>query len=91
MALDLVAGLIGKFNEASVELHQLFRPRHDVTHEVASACRLGVDLIRRQNSGPELEIWHLSHEGLCDVKATSHGVLWTEVKLKDFTKTKSDS
>lgn len=73
---SLVAGVKGELGEPSVELHWFLRPGHDITNEVASAGRLAVNFIGRQDSGPELEIRQLSHEGLCDVEAASHRVLW---------------
>lgn len=74
-----VAGVKGQLGEPSVELHHFLRPGHDITYEVAPAGRLVVDLAGRQDPGPELEIGQLSHEGLSDVEASSHRVLWGAV------------
>lgn len=69
-----------------MELHRLLRPEQDVTDEVARARRLAVDLVRCQDSGPELKIRQLPHEGLGDVEAASHCVLWIQ---EDFLKHES--
>lgn len=71
-----VAGLEGVLGEPSVELHQFLWPRNDITDKVAAAGRLAVDLTGRQDPGPELEVGELPHEGLGDVEATSHRILW---------------
>lgn len=76
----LVTGVKGQLVEPTVELHRVLRPRHDITNQMASAGRLAGDLTGCQDSGPELEIRQLSHEGLSDVKATAHGVLWRVTK-----------
>ncbi len=73
---SLVAGIKGELSEPSMELYWFLRPGHDIANEVASAGRLAINLIGRQDSGPELEIRQLSHEGLCDIEAASHRVLW---------------
>ena len=72
---SLVAGVKRELGQPSVELHRLLRPGHDITDEVASAGRLAVDLAGRQDSGPELEIGQLPHEGLSHIEAASHRVL----------------
>lgn len=70
-----MAGLEGVLSQAPVELHQLLRPRHDVANQVAAARRLAVDLVGRQDPGPELQVGELPCEGLSDVEAAAHRVL----------------
>lgn len=70
-----MAGLEGELGEASVELHQFLRPRHDVPDQVAAARRLAGDLIGCQDPGPELEVGEFPREGLGDVEAAAHRIL----------------
>lgn len=67
-----MAGLERELREASMELHQVLGPRHDVTNQVAAARRLAGDLIGCQDPGPELEVGQFPSEGLGDVEAAAH-------------------
>lgn len=61
--------------DTSVKFHHGLAPGDDITSEVAGAGHLVVDLGRREHTGPQLQIRHLTHKRLCGIKTAAQSVL----------------
>lgn len=70
-----MAGVKGVFGDPAVQLHLWLRPGDDVTCHVTSTWRQAVDVVRRENVRPHLNVWDLTNERLRGVEAPPQCVL----------------